>query len=479
MDQNKFSEFNTIFYPRSVAVAGASKDRMKMGSFFLSSLIGSDYEGQVYPVNSDGNQVLGMKSYRRIRDIPGSVDYVIVSVPAISVLQLLEDCAAKGVKTVHIFTAGFRESGTAEGRKLEREIVKRAREGGFHIIGPNSLGICNSSSSFIPLGLPMEGTGPVAILAQSGSVTARSAKRGLARGIQFSKVVSYGNGSDLDSTDFLEYFAEDPDTGIIGMYIEGINDGQRLFCLLRDICKSKPVVVWKGGKTGDGAEVALSHTGSLAVTGVVWNALSKQVGMIEVDNIEEFVDALLTLYCLGEFLGDRMGILCGLLGGGGGEGVSATDLCTSNGLKVSRFSESTREKLTAVLPAAGRIFRNPLDFGTPVENLEILRKALDAVAADPGVDLIIFHYPVDELCTGPFGGWAQDINNYLLRLKREQPKPVVVISTPGLPPAPEQWALESELNAARIPVYPNMQRAARAIAGVSRYFKLRELNENQ
>ena len=133
----------------------------------------------------------------------------------------------------------------------------------------------------------------------------------------------------------------------------------------------------------------------------------------------------------------------------------------------------------SIIPRAGRIFRNPLDFGTPIDSLDILRESLGAVAADPGVNLIILHDPVYELCVGPFGGWAPDVNDALIRLKRKQPKPIVVVSTPGLPTTAEQWELESELNAAGIPVYPNIQQAAKAIAGVSRYFGSRELDENQ
>lgn len=479
MDQDKFREFEDILHPLSVAVVGASVERTKMGTIFFDFIHKSTFKGVVYPVNSDGNEVLGVNSYPRVKDIPNPVDYVIVSVPAASVLEVLEDCAAKGVKAVHVFAAGFREGGTAEGRRLEEEMARIAREGGFRIIGPNSLGVSNSANGLSPLGLPLDEAGPVAILSQSGSVTIRSAKRGLARGIRFSKVISYGNGCDLDSTDYLEYFADDPDTGIIGLYMEGTGDGQRLFGFVRQVCKAKPVVVWKGGRTGEGAEVTISHTGSLAIPELVWSAFAKQTGMVEVGNMEEFVDALLAFYCLGNFRGHRLGMLCGLLGGGGGEGVTATDVCSSMGMEIPPFSARTRQRLMSVLPAEGRIFRNPLDFGIPLENLEILKKALDAVAADPVVDLIVFHDPINELCVGPFGGWAQDVNDALINLKKRQPKPMVVVSPPGSPTTQEQWDLESELNAAWIPVFPNIQQAAKAIAGVSRYFNFRDSDENQ
>jgi len=292
--------------------------------------------------------------------------------------------------------------------------------------------------------------------------------------VQFSKVVSYGNGPDLDSTDFLEYFAADPNTGIIAIYIEGVRDGRGLFQLLRQVCKTKPVVMWKGGRTKAGREVTVAHTGSLAASYPVWTALSKQVGIAQVENQEDLVDALLAFQCLEEFRGRNVGIISGLIGAGGGESVSATDICSSLGLEVPPFSSTTHSLLKSILPLAGTILRNPLDIGWLGGNFKLLEKALAAVAADPNIDLIIIHHPVQRVVALMPKEWAQAMTDVFIRLRKQQPKPVVIISAPGFPTTSEQWEIEQELATAQIPVYPNLEGAAKAIAKVSQYFNYRE-----
>jgi acyl-CoA synthetase (NDP forming) len=478
LNQKKFRQFEAIFHPKSVAVVGASSNRMKDGAIFFQNLLNAGFKGKVYPVNSAESEILGLKSYPKVSAIPGPVDYVLVAVPARLVLEVIEDCVAKGVKAVQIYTAGFREAGTQQGRWLEEEIVKRAQEGGFRLIGPNCLGLYNPSINLNLWGLPPAEAGSVAIISQSGGVAGRATLAASARGVQFSKVVSYGNGADLDSTDFLEYFAADPDTRIIGIYIEGVRDGQRLFQLLQQTGKTKPVVVWKGGKTEAGAEVAMAHTGSLAASNHVWEALSRQAGMTKVDNQDDLVGTLLAFYYLGEFRGRSAGILCGLTRGGGGESVSATDTCSSLGLTVPPFSPQTRRKLAAILPWPGTILRNALDVSIWKE-AETVRRALDAIAADPGIDLIIICERIHMLLDRMPKEAVQAINQVFIQLRKQQPKPVVVISPPGFPTTSEQWQIEQELAAARIPVYSSLEEAAKAIARVSQYFAWRAgLNED-
>jgi acyl-CoA synthetase (NDP forming) len=444
---------------------------MKDGTSFFASLLNSGFEGKVYPVNAGESEILGVRSYPKVSAIPDPVDYVIVSVPARFILEVLDDCAAKGVEAVQIFTAGFREAGTDEGRWLEEEVVKRARRGNFRLIGPNCIGIYNPSINLDSWRITGK-AGSVALISQSGGFAYRVTHAAMSRGVGFSKVVSYGNGSDLDSTDFLEYFWADPDTRIIGIYIEGVRDGRRLFELLQQVCRTKPVVIWKGGKTGAGAAVTASHTGSLAASETIWGALSKQAGIAKVDSLEALADALLAFYFLGEFRGCNAGILCGLSRGGGGDSVSATDTCASLGLEVPPFSAETRKKLAALLPWAGTILRNALDVGM-LGSLEILEKTLAAIATDPCIDLIIIYERIYELLFMMPEELVQAINHAFVQLKERQPKPVVVISSPGLPTTAEQWEVEKRLAAARIPVYPNVERAARAIAMVSQYFAYR------
>jgi len=480
LDKQKFDQFDAMFYPNSVAVVGASIDKINPGAVFLKALLDSSFEGEVYPVNPAGSEIFGVRCYPKVSAIPNPVDYVLISVPASSILETLEDCAAKGVKVAQIFTAGFRELGTA-GYRLEEEMAKIGHKGKFRIFGPNCLGIYNPAINFCSWGnLPVAKTGPVAIIAQSGGVAFRTVNAGLAHGIRFSRVISYGNACDLDSTDFLEYFAADPDTHIICLYIEGVRDGKRLMELLREVGKIKPVIIWKGGRTKAGAEVTASHTGSLAASYSVWESLSKQVNGVQVENLNELIDTLLGFYYLGEFKGHSLGFVVGFSDGGGSDSVAATDIFSSQGFEIPPFSATTRSHLQSSLPLAGTIMRNPLDAGFYAAVSGALDKILTVLSDDPGVDLIILQeYLYEMFGETPWKELVKYVNDTFLQLRKKQSKPVVVISAPGFPTTQEEWKIEQRLIAARIPVYPSLERAAKAISNVSQYFNSRDLDENQ
>ena len=472
MDEQRLKEFEYVFHPRSIAVVGASRNEAKFGTGYLRGLITANFKGEVYAVHPDGGKILGVDAYPNLQAIPGPVDYVIVSIPAKYLVPLLEDCTAKGVKAVQMFTAGFKEAGTEEGRKLEKEIARMAKQGGFHIIGPNCIGVYNPAIN-MPYGMAgMIGeVGSVAIISQSGGVGGKVVKAGFLRGIGFSKVVSFGNGCDLDSVDYLEYFGQDSQTEIIGAYLEGVSDGRRLFQLLQKISPTKPIVIWKGGITTEGAEAAHSHTGSMAASDAVWNGLAKQLGIIKVGDADELSDALLTLQHLRRAPGHRVCILSGIMGGGGGDSVSATDTCSTLGLDILPFSEETKSQLAAILPAAGSILRNPLDMGSVGANLDILEKTLTIAAADDHVDLIIVQDPIDDLISFLGKQWVESINDVFIRLKETQSKPILAISPVGMPLA-DQWQIEQKLLRAGIPVFPTLERAAKAIVNVNQYFRV-------
>ena len=468
MDAQRLKEFEYIFYPKSIAIVGASRDVTKFGTGFFRALLAADFKGRVYAVNPSGGKVLGVDSYANLRDIPDPVDYVIVSIPAKYIPALLDDCVAKGVKAVQMFTAGFKELGTEEGRKAEEALVRKAQEGGFHIIGPNCIGVCNPEIN-MPYGMsPAVGEpGSVGFISQSGGVGGKILNAGLIKGIHFSKIVSFGNGNELDSVDYLEYLGEDPRTEIIGMYLEGVGDGRRLFRLLREISATKPVVIWKGGQTFAGAEAASSHTGSLASSDEIWTALSKQLGIVKVSDADELADALLTLQHLRRAPGKKVGIVSGIMGGGGGESVSGTDTCSMMGLDVLPFMDETRNQLQSILPDAGAILRNPLDLGSIGHFLDILEKAMALVAADANVDVIIIQEPLDHLIAFLGKEHVKAMNDILIRLKQEQPKSVFVVSPTEMPSA-GQVEIEQILSKAGIPVCPTLARAAKAIVNVNR-----------
>lgn len=467
MSQDKVREFQPIFYPRSIAVVGASRNMEKPGTSYVQALLQAGYKGKVYVVNPSGEEILGLKSYPTVSSIPETVDFVIVSVPVRLALSVLEDCAAKKVKTVQLFTAGFGETGTAEGRRLEEEAVRQARAGGFRIIGPNCIGIYNPLLN-IPCGPTnyLGKPGPISFASQSGGHALNVMKAGMARGLGFSKVVSFGNGCDLDSVDYLEYFAADPETKIIAAYLEGVREGQRLFSLLKEITLQKPVVIWKGGKTPEGAEAAASHTGSLAASEAVWRAALRQAGTVKVENLEEMVDILLALSYLGRIEAHNIAIVAGLVDGGGGDSVSATDACVSLGLKVPPFTARTKDWLRDCLPLVGSILRNPLDVGATGGNWQNLEKVIEAVAAEPQIDLVIIQEHVDNLIRLLDKERAYRINDMFIELSRRLPKPLVVVSPPGVAEA-ERVFLEQKLSMAEIPVYPTLERAAKALANLN------------
>ena len=325
--QNTPEIFESIFYPGSIAVVGVSREGNKPGNSYLQNLIDGGFKGRLYGVGHAEDRVSGVPIFASVSDIPEPVDFVIVSIPKEGILDLLDECGANGAKVLQVFTAGFTEADEA-GHTLETQMVQKARELGIRIIGPNCIGIGCSEHRMRLMWRPLRREnepGAVGLLSQSGGNAGFFMEAGMVRGVRFSKVVSFGNGADLNDLDFLEYFAADPKTQIIGAYLEDVSDGRRFLDFLQEITLTKPVVVLKGGLTDAGARTVSSHTASLGGSEAVWKAALSQVGAIRVNTPEEFVDALTTLYHLGRFEGDQAAILSGLVGAGGGACVAAAD----------------------------------------------------------------------------------------------------------------------------------------------------------
>ena len=473
MNKDKLKQFEAIFNPQSIAIVGASSGR-KIGGLAVRYLKLAGYKGKIFPVNPKEREILGLKAYPSVREIPDPVDYVIVMVPAAAVLGVIDDCAAKGVKVVQLFTAGFSETGEEEPTRLERGMVARARRAGIRLIGPNCVGIS------VPAKLiPVETTGvigqpgDIAILAQSGGHTETLADVGLSRGICFSKLISFGNACDLNAIDFLEYLKEDPETRIIALYLEGITNGRQLFELLAEISPIKPVVVLKGGRTEAGKEMAMSHTGSLAGSAAVWTAAIKQAGAIEVSTLEEMADTLMALQYLPPITGNRIAIVSQLGGGAGGAGVLAADVCTSLGLELPPFTGEIKDRLKSIVNAPGSILRNPLDLSLVGRQPALLQKVLEILAELPDINLIMLNQRPTFLLALVSKAELQAINDVLVDYQRSNKKPLVVISPPGGIYEKERVEVERRLSQAGIPVYPSFERAAKALANIIRYWRFR------
>jgi acyl-CoA synthetase (NDP forming) len=470
MNEQEFRRFESIFYPESIAVVGASGDERKMGTVFLRDLMCSDYKGKLYAVDHIGGTFLDLEIYTNLRDIPDTVEYVIVAIPRDGVLDLLDDCGAKKVKAVHFFTAGFSESGEEEGSKLEEEMVKKARNYGFRIIGPNSIGVYSSEANMLANGGAADfgEVGSASLISQSGSVVQKVVQNGTAFGLCFNKMVSIGNACDLDSTDFLEYFTVDSETEVIGAYLEGVKDGRCFFQAVKEVSKRKPVVVWKGGKTLAGAKAAASHTGALTVPTSIWSAMLKQSGAIEVESLGELVDTMLAFQKLPLLEGRGIAIVSGMLDGGGGESVSATDACIGSGLDVPLFDEWTVKQLEFLLGRVGSILHNPLDVSQSQGNMETIHRAVEIASADQYIDLVIIQERIDLLLRLASGELVETMTSMFLDLKRKQIKPLVVVLERGL--AEAEWvAAVGKLSNAQIPVFSSLERAAKAVANLCRY----------
>jgi acyl-CoA synthetase (NDP forming) len=467
-------EFEPIFYPKSIAVVGVSQNIFKVGSLWLKAIIDSGFSGAIYPINPRGGEILGLKVYTSIKEIPGIVDYVIVSISREAVPELLDDCANK-VKAVHFFTAGFSETGDIVGHKLEEELVRKARDGGFRIIGPNCIGVY-SPEVRVPYGLSgrIGEVGSVGFISQSGGIGEKLFELGLARGIKYSKGISFGNGIDLDSPDYMEYMAADPRISVIGAYLEGVKNGRQLFITMKDASRLKPLVVWKAGRTDVGAAAAASHTGSLASSAHIWSAALRQAGAIEVQDVEELTDTLLIFQQLGRLKvnGNGIAVVGGLADGGGGISVSASDACAELGLDIPALSSETRRKLTKLLGQVGSILHNPVDVSQSGSNRSTIKEATSFVLADPSIDLVIVQ--IDAGILLKYFPWelVESIFATFIELRAEREKPIVVVSPPGTDET-RRIDMERQLALASIPVFPTMKRAAKAIINLSRYSRFR------
>ncbi|MBM4462606.1 MAG: hypothetical protein FJ012_04595 [Chloroflexi bacterium] len=476
LNSRKLKELELIFYPRSIAVVGASRDEEAIGSQWLKGLISCGFEGGLYPVNPKGGEVFGLKIYRNLGSIPGPVDLVITCIPRAAVLDLLRDCADKGIKAAYFFTAGFSESGDARWALVEEEMARRARQGGFRIIGPNCFGVYSPEHG-IPYGpfAIRTAVGKVGFISQSSGHLGKVLEFGLMRGVGFSKAISIGNASDLGGAEVLEYLAVDAKTSIIGVYVEGPRDSRRLLEVMRAACQVKPVVVWKGGRSAAGARAAASHTGAMAAADAVWSAALKQAGAVEVGGLDELMDTILVFEKLGVLPRSNLGVICGVTDGGGGEAVLISDACAAVGIDVPALREGTKQELASLLGEVGTVLCNPVDLSQRHRDAGVLRQVMQLLAAEPHIDLVVV-YQNGGVILDSFSSEVTDaLTGTMVDFSQKCSKPVAVVLPLG--PA-ERRRLESEHSLARagVPVFPSIERLAKAISNVNRYWRFRAQN---
>jgi len=446
-----------ILMPKSIAVIGASTDPFKWGNMLLAAIQKSGFEGDIYPVNPRAEEILGLKCYANVRDVPGDVDSAVVVVPARFVPTVFEDMVAKEIMGAVVITSGFSETGE-EGAEAIRQIRETAA-GKLRFIGPNCMGVTSSPGKLSALMVPfLSEEGDVAFISQSGGYGLQLYLRSAALGIGVGKFVSSGNESDLKGWEYLRYFGEDPDTKLICMYIEGLKDGRRWYEEAKKITPEKPIVVIKVGVTEAGSKAAASHTGSIAGSDQIYEAAFKQAGVVRAGDAGEMFDFIKGfLYCdLPE------GPNVGIVSNSGGVAVETADRLIQNGMNVPTLSEEAQQEVLGVIPAFGNP-KNPVDLTATLDMNSFLRTP-DIVLKQPeihgmitiGLGTAILKTMFPDVTTKDLMGMIEWLNGQLIGTYKKYGKPVIVID----PAADVEPDSAKVMEAQRVPVYTTPERAA-------------------
>ncbi len=481
-------ELERAFHPEVVAVVGVGADAKRDtpfilgGAGYIKAYEELGYSGRIYLVHPQASEILGYKAFPSVSSLPERPDLVILAVPAKAAPEILEDCITAKAKNIHMLTAGFEETGEENAEALGRKIREIALRGGLRIIGPNCMGLYVPAAGIGFFDRLSKKNGPVSFLSQSGGHCNWFTHNAPNYGIYFSKVISFGNGYVLDSTDFLEYLAVDPETKIICLYLEGVKDGGKLLRQIRNINRTKPVIFWKAGLTPSGSRAVASHTASLAGQGAIWRGFFAQTGAVAVHSLEEIAETTMAFLCLPLPKGKRAAVI----GAGGGTSVAAADLCSTEELEVPSLTMVTQSELKKFLPTAGFSIKNPLDTSLVFRDVSLLRKAMEIVAADSNIDLLIIMPHLDFVYR--FGSdqverMLSDLYSFMKSNRSGKPIAVVFHSFANDPLEAEMRSkLRIDLSNKGVPVFNTLAGASRALARLHEYSRFQSnttLNPNE
>jgi acyl-CoA synthetase (NDP forming) len=462
-----FSKLERAFNPKCLVVIGDKRETNYMWLRSHQNFKGKLYSVQVAPEEIEGIKALGVENYTSLLDVPEPVDLAIVAVPRAVAPRIVQDCILKGVAAAHFFTAGFSETDTEEGRRLERIITEMAEQANFHLIGPNCMGIFNPAIG-IGRGGFEQYTGPVGnvgLISQSGTHAVAFNQEAHLHGVNINKTVSFGNGIVLDSPEYLDYFGNDPEIKVIGMYLEGVKDGKRFLEVLKKVSARKPVVIWKGGRTDEGERAIASHTGSLAVPQSVWDSVVRQCGAVSVSSMEELIDTLKAILYLQPVRGERVGIT----GVSGGQSVAISDTFGEAGLKVPLLTKESYDEFATFYSLIGGGYRNPID--TANQNRREIKRIMEILVRDANIDNLVI---LTGARFGP-GGSADSLIDLLIDIRHKTPKPVMAILS---------WSFSSEdvkqagdaikkLQDGGVATFISLQRGAIALRKALDYYNLK------
>jgi acetyl coenzyme A synthetase (ADP forming)-like protein len=445
------ASMRAFFEPRVVAVVGANRERGKIGSEILNNLVAGGFTGTVVPVHPRAAEIAGLKAYPRVTDIPGPVDLAMIVVAADDVLAAVDDCIARNVRAICVISAGFSEC-DADGRSREAMLIEKVRRAGCRLIGPNCMGLLNTdpavrlNATFAPVYPPR---GSVAMSTQSGALGLAILDYAKRLDIGISSFVSVGNKADVSGNDLIQYWAEDPNTSVILLYLESFGNPKKFSEIARRVSRTKPIVAVKAGRSSAGSRAAASHTGALASNDVVVDALFRQAGVIRTERLEEMFDVAALLSHQPIPRGARVAILTNA----GGPGILAADACEANGLELPQLSDTTKSELRSFLPAAASV-NNPVDMlaSAPADHYG---RALASLLRDDAVDSVIAIF-IPPLVTDPSAVAAAIAA--VVQGSRAKPVLGVFMRSEGAPAA-----------LAPIPSYAFPESAALALARVTAY----------
>lgn len=479
MNNQKLQALRKMMHPRSIAFWGASANATAMGSVQLAQLLELGFEGTVYPIHPTDREILGLKAYSDIAEVPGPVDLAVLILPTRVVPEILEACGRAGVTQAIVVTAGFSEANN-EGKALERRLVEIAHRYGITFLGPNCIGVVNSAwklnTTFFPYVAP---PGFIGMASQSGSFITQMFVHLEKSGMGFSQGFSVGNEAMVDITDCLEYLGDCPNTKVIALYIETIRRGREFFRVAKEVVRKKPIVAYYVGGSQAGGRAALSHTGAMAGNDLLYTGMFKQCGIIRAYTIEELFDYCYLLGSQPLPRGNRVAILTH----SGGPGASAADAAERNGLVLSRFSPTTVERLRQVLPHTASV-ANPVDM-TFSRNPQTYTEILPGILLeDKNVDalfmyLLIPYHRVLHTIQG-LGVSEKDAQTAAEAYISSQCEAISSLSGKyGKPVAGGSFCTRDEpfvrgLQAQGFAVLPSPERAVKALSALVSYARIRE-----
>ncbi len=470
------TDFAQLFAPRSVAVAGASSAKVTFGNRFLQAYRAAGWSDNLYAVHPKAEAIDGVPAVASVRDIPGGVDYLLVGVPAARCAELIRD-AAGAARFVHVVSGGFAETG-ADGSSLQSGLRTAARESGLRVLGPNCMGV------YSPRGrqtfqLGGGEPGEVSVLSQSGGLTGDILQSGQRAGLRFAQLASIGNAVDVTAAELLDWLVDDPQTQIIGLYLEGLADGRRLAAALRRADGVKPVVLLIGGISDQGARAVASHTGSMTSDERIWQAIVQSSGAVHVHTLEDLIGVLLYAqrWAFAKAVPPAAAGQVLIVGPGGGASVLSADACDRAGLRLARIGDDVQQELRGLGYGAGTSVANPLEIPLgPATGPDSFARILEPLLTRESFTDILLHVNVASY----YGYGPPDLAPlaeliaYTGGLDTHGARLALALRNAGIARGADADLVAEACRSARLPTFTTLEAAARGIAALQRFSARRE-----